>query len=251
MKTTIAYARKHIVEMRRHYLITLFGLFLIAACLPLAFCQMLGKNSEFGGEIVMCLAWASTLFFTANAFREWNTDGYDAFCLTLPVSTSRRFLFASISSLVVSIIATHIFFWPAYYAWEALARFNCMTLEDSPGIFLRIVWVQVVLHSIIVLCHARGGRRQAASWLWVCGGFALFFGLVNLPEAAGWVSDNGMRFPNLVNETDIIGNNWRFTLTTAPLGKATEVVKVISVISVLVAFYVSAWLSLKERESLK
>ena len=78
-----------------------------------------------------------------------------------------------------------------------------------------------------------------------------FFLLANLPEAAGWVSDNGMRFPNLINETDIIGNNWRFTLTTAPLGKATEVVKVICVLSVVVAFYVSAWLSLKERESLK
>lgn len=251
MKTTITYARKHFTEMRRNYLSTILGLFLIATCFPLAFREMFGITSEMGREVLMLLGWASILIFTSTAFREWYTEGYDSFCLTLPVSINRRFLFQTISSLVISVLSTQIYFWLTYYGWEIFANYNCLVIEDAPMLMKRVVMTQVIIHSICTLCYARGGRTRTTSWLVIVGGFGLFFLLANLPEAAGWVSDNGARFPNLVNETDIIGNNWRFTLTNAPLGKATEVVKVLSGASVVVAFYLSAWMSLKEREARK
>ena len=65
MNTIIAYARKHFTVMRRNYLSTFAGLFLIALCLPLALREMLGMTSEVGGEVMMCLGWASVLILTS------------------------------------------------------------------------------------------------------------------------------------------------------------------------------------------
>lgn len=253
MNTIIAYARKHYKEMRRNYLSTFAGLFLIAFCLPLAFRAMLGTTSEFGSEVLMCLAWASVLILTANAFREWCTEGYDSLCLTLPVSINSRFLFQAVSSLVLSMVATQVFFWLSYFAWELFADFNCMILEgDKPiNIMCRLTLTQVVVHSLCCLCYARGGRTRTTSWLVIVAGFALFFFLLNLPEAAGWVSDSSAKFPNFENQMEIVGEHWELSLPNRPLGSLTELVQFLSGASIVVAFYVSAWLSLRELESLK
>lgn len=253
MKSTIiAYARKHFTEMRRNYLSTFAGLILIAIGLPLVFREMLGITSEVGGEVLMCLAWASVLLFTNTAFRSWVTAGEEAFTLTLPVSTNRRFIFLGVSSLLISVVSTQVIFWVTYYAWRLLAGYNVLVLGEALINFLsRLIMVQVIIHSIVVLCYARGGRMRTSSWLVIVAGFALFYGLVNLPETVGWVSDNGARFPNLYNQMDIYGQGWHLSLSNRPLGKATDVVEWLCGASVVLAFYVSAWLSLKERESFK
>jgi hypothetical protein len=253
MNTIIAYARKHYKEMRRNYLSTFAGLFLIAFCLPLAFRAMLGTTSEFGDEVLLCLAWASVLILTANAFREWCTEGYDSLCLTLPVSINSRFLFQAVSSLVLSMVATQFFFWLSYFAWEIFADFNCMVLiGDEPiNIMHRLAITQVAIHSICCLCFARGGRSRTTSWVGFVAGFALFFFLLNLPEAAGWVSDSSSTFPNVENRMEIVGEHWQLSLPNRPLGNLTEFVQFLSGASIVGAFYVSAWLSLRERESLK
>ena len=250
MNTIIAYARKHFTEMRRNYLSTFAGLFLIALCLPLALREMLGMTSEVGGEVMMCLGWASVLILTSNAFREWYTPGYDAFCLTLPISTTRRVIFLGVTSLVISILSAQLFFWATYYGWQLFAGFNCLDLQDDPmDIVLRLSLMQVVIHSLLMVCYSRGGRSR--SWWLILGGLAAFYFLLNIPEMTHWVSDLHTSFPNLDNQLRLSGENWSIVLHNSPLGAATEVVEVVSCASIVVAFYLSAWCGFKEREARK
>ena len=116
---------------------------------------------------------------------------------------------------------------------------------------IRLAITQVAIHSICCLCFARGGRSRTTSWVGLVARFALFFFLLNLPEAAGWVSDSSSTFPNVENRMEIVGEHWQLSLPNRPLGNLTEFVQFLSGASIVGAFYVSAWLSLRERESLK